>query len=304
MDPVLIGGAVSALAGSGLFSGKNNNNAWNERQTHLAREYEIWQRNVDYARQKEFAKMGLTWKVRDARNAGLHPLAALGAGGAAFSPSGGISVGAAPDSQQYGPSPVASAMESMGQNLLRAQTATQTDAQRELEALTLQNMRLRNRELEASITSKWASVMGQPGNPPMHSAAGPSVPPGAVRVVPDEVPSAKKGHPSLTAGNQPFSTRFNLGGGASVDLPSRAAAESMESMGPFAAPFINGISALRRWWHGPDDPPNLRLPPGYRWEWSVNAQAFRPVAPPAVQRREAIDKFRNYRSGRGNAPIR
>lgn len=36
--------------------------------------------------QEEFAKKGIRWRVADAKAAGLHPLAALGAAGASFSP--------------------------------------------------------------------------------------------------------------------------------------------------------------------------------------------------------------------------
>ena len=43
-----------------------------------------WQRNYDM--QKEFAQMGIQWRVADAKAAGLHPLAALGAAPAHASP--------------------------------------------------------------------------------------------------------------------------------------------------------------------------------------------------------------------------
>ena len=45
-------------------------------------------RRQDYEDQKEFAKHGIRWRVEDAKAAGLHPLAALGAVGASFTPSG------------------------------------------------------------------------------------------------------------------------------------------------------------------------------------------------------------------------
>lgn len=42
---------------------------------------------ANYAAQKEFAQNGIRWKVADAKAAGIHPLAALGANNASFSPS-------------------------------------------------------------------------------------------------------------------------------------------------------------------------------------------------------------------------
>lgn len=44
----------------------------------------IAERNI--ALQREFAQMGIRWRVDDARAAGVHPLAALGASGASFNP--------------------------------------------------------------------------------------------------------------------------------------------------------------------------------------------------------------------------
>jgi hypothetical protein len=42
-------------------------------------------KNTQY--QKEFAQKGIQWKVEDAKKAGIHPLAALGANTTSYSPS-------------------------------------------------------------------------------------------------------------------------------------------------------------------------------------------------------------------------
>lgn len=66
----LIGGAASVI-GAGLSYNK---------QRKLAEQ--------QYKYQKEFAQNGIQWKTRDAIAAGLHPLYALGASSASYSPSG------------------------------------------------------------------------------------------------------------------------------------------------------------------------------------------------------------------------
>lgn len=77
----LIGGpAGAALGGSlgGAIDGYNSENSARVRADTIRKE--------DIALQKEFAQMGLQWKVEDAKKAGIHPLAALGAAGAGYSP--------------------------------------------------------------------------------------------------------------------------------------------------------------------------------------------------------------------------
>lgn len=68
--------------------------------------------------QREFAQHGIRWKVEDAKAAGLHPLAAMGASGASFSP---VMVG-----DTYGP-----AMAQAGQDISRAVEATRTQPERD-----------------------------------------------------------------------------------------------------------------------------------------------------------------------------
>lgn len=70
MDPFVTGSLITA--GSGLLGGFFGNNA----------------NKKNVAMQYDFAKNGLRWKVNDAKAAGLHPLAALGAQG--YSPTIGV----------------------------------------------------------------------------------------------------------------------------------------------------------------------------------------------------------------------
>lgn len=72
----------------------------------------------NYEAQKEFAQNGIRWKVADAKAAGIHPLAALGANNASFSPS--FTAG------DY------SWLGDAGQNVGRAMESKATRAEREL----------------------------------------------------------------------------------------------------------------------------------------------------------------------------
>lgn len=108
----------------------------------------------EYDRQKEFAQMGIRWKVDDAKAAGLHPLAALGASTTSYSPQ---SVGAAP--YRGGDEFVA-----MGQGLERAINAGQTPEERRITQAKIdysegqaENMRLQNRLLENQLNQSQTS---------------------------------------------------------------------------------------------------------------------------------------------------
>lgn len=113
--------------------------------------------------QYDFAKNGVRWRVDDARNAGVHPLYALGANIASPSPS---SVG----------TNLSSNFASMGQDIGRAVDATRTRDERasarafesESRALQLENARLQNKYLETQIidTQRRAANPAFPGGSP------------------------------------------------------------------------------------------------------------------------------------------
>lgn len=80
MDPSLIASGASLFGNiaSGIF--QHNENVAN-------RSFSARLHAENIAMQKEFAKNGIRWRVEDAKNAGIHPLAALGASGAMYTPS-------------------------------------------------------------------------------------------------------------------------------------------------------------------------------------------------------------------------
>jgi hypothetical protein len=74
---------------------------------------------LNYEHQKEFAQNGIRWKVADAKAAGLHPLAALGASTAQYTPATAI-----------GDSPDWSFLADAGQSIGRAVDAKRTQQER------------------------------------------------------------------------------------------------------------------------------------------------------------------------------
>nr|QJB20547.1 MAG: DNA pilot protein [Microvirus sp.] len=154
----LVGGVGSLLGGIFQGQGAQKGGKMSAKATLKAN-----QQNLKY--QKQFAQRGIRWRVRDAKRAGIHPLAALGAQTTAFSPS---FVGAT----QAGEG-VAQSAAAMGQGISRAAQAfgdvddRQTDFLAKLQALQLDNMGLQN----AALASQIAQI-NQAGQPP---AAPPAV---------------------------------------------------------------------------------------------------------------------------------
>lgn len=137
------------------------------------------ERNLQY--QREFAQQGIRWRVEDAKAAGIHPLYALGAGGASFSPS--FQAGDAGAKYR--------ALTRFGQDVSRSVQATMTQGERvqtaQMNALNLENAKLQNNLLEHQILDLkrgWE-------NPPMPD----------VRDVPLRRTSTEKGAPWSESGH-------------------------------------------------------------------------------------------------------
>lgn len=157
IDPI-VGGAIvgglgsivgGALSGSAQSAANAANLEWAKKQ---------WQKN--YAMQKEFAQHGLQWRSEDAKRAGLHPLAALGVNMSGASP---VSVGG----EQMADTSAGETARSMGQDISRAITATQTREQRILNNLQLESQTLENSYKRALINklAKETAMIGPPMPP-------------------------------------------------------------------------------------------------------------------------------------------
>lgn len=112
------------------------------------------------AAQREFAKMGIQWKAEDAAAAGIHPLYALNANTATYSPA-----------QYYG-DPVGQAradyMHDMGQNVSRAVAASADQFGRDT---VFRNLEIKKRNLENAILEKQLTQMSTPQvGPPFPSS--------------------------------------------------------------------------------------------------------------------------------------
>lgn len=224
-----------------------------------------------YNRQKEFAQHGIAWRVEDAKRAGIHPLAALGAQTTSFSPS---FVG-----DSVGPSIAAA-----GQHLGRALYATRTYQQRK-EMLDLKKDELQNQLLAAQL----ALVRSQTGPPlPSNSLMNPPLV-GAgqgdaayVEEVPLRKTHSQPGRPGQEVGYIDDYSYTRTPEGYAV-VPSKEMKERMEdsiipetmwSIRNLLIPMLKG---------GPPapNPKYYPLPTGYDyWEWKPLLQEFRPARAP------------------------
>jgi len=203
------------------------------------------QQQANLEAQREFAQHGIRWKVADAKAAGLHPLAALGAQTVPYAP---VSVGG---------SGLGDGLAQAGQDISRSLNATRDRSERlEAEAINrtaqYENLRMarerhgadmQRAELENALLASQLKRAQVNANPPFPSMSGRSAgapnSQGSFVYNPAELTSVQPGKPELTAG--PASalwTTYDSGSGK-IDLPSQEAAESLEAAGSLvSAPLI------------------------------------------------------------------
>lgn len=153
MDFGAIIGAGSSLLG-GLLGDSSEKKAYKRQKKLLKKQYEY---------QKEFARKGIQWKVMDARDAGIHPLYALGANTVSYTPQsvgdvGGNSLGAG----------IASAGQELGRSISASSSAQDRTVQDRMQTLGVKRMELENELLESQINgSRIANLRQAGGNPAM-----------------------------------------------------------------------------------------------------------------------------------------
>lgn len=250
---------------------------------------------ANYEHQKEFAQNGIRWKVADAKAAGLHPLAALGAQTSGYTPSAVV-----------GDSPDFSFLRDIGQDVGRAIDAKSTAAERaenkakidqgtnlELEGKSLDNeykralikgetqdqaLKLANAAVRASWSQQLPPAMpslGRDGS--VMPGQGDATSPAGIEAKPAEIVVNEPGRPGQERGSitELSFTRTNDGGYSPV--MSKDAKDRLDD-------DIIGSSLwhLRNSLPAPFDservmPPRSWLPPGTEWRFDLKRGAFYPV---------------------------
>lgn len=226
--------------------------------------------------QRQFAKKGISWRVKDAQSAGIHPLYAMGANLPTYSPSA-VAIG--------GQSHTGKALASAGQDIGRAVSATQTADQR---ALALENARLNNLYLEASILKLTRETQTPPAMQDASHPAGGGIPgqpsfegrhPG-YSIVSREIEASAPTDPSRAAGTVPaWGLAKNMDGSLSI-VPGKDVKELLEDSFPLELRWMYEHIAKPLWNRHMmrliaskihlTNPPR----PGYHWGWKTSAQKF------------------------------
>jgi hypothetical protein len=213
--------------------------------------------------------MGIRWKVEDAKAAGIHPLAALGAQTQSFTP---FTVG--DSSSAY--------LSQMGQDLSRAFSAKQTDEERALKSaqlasinLDLEHKALQNKLLQNQITSSQVPP-ALPSDTGMSSTLLSGQSNAKVVVKPSESTHRGTDRPASQAGNIPDYGFVRTPTGLSI-VPSSDVKQRIEDqlVPELMWSFRNQILPN----FAPDSfrpsTKDFPLPEGQYWDWDVAHQEFR-----------------------------
>lgn len=284
-----IGGAIGGIAGgvAGLISG-GQSSASAERLNQL-----------NYEHQKEFAQNGIRWKVADAKAAGLHPLAALGASTAQYTPATAI-----------GDSPDWSFLADAGQSIGRAVDAKRTQQERVEQqqkqdaafALKAENQKAENDLIRAQTASiqqdmvlrqaKAAeqAVRTQQQVPAMPSLGrdgsviagqGDATSPAGIEAKPAEIVVNDPQTRTAEAGSHPDKRWLRTSTGGYQPVRSEAAQNALEDdiVGSFRYDMRNGLANMAN--SQDNAPPRAFLPDGgrgnYFWFWDGVLGEWYPV---------------------------
>lgn len=213
--------------------------------------------------QKTFAQKGIRWRVNDAKAAGLHPLAALGAQTQSYQP---VQTG------DYG-------ISEMGQNISRAMEHSQSPQQQQTAyTQALQKLQLKRGELENTKLASEIALMRQPGNPPtIPLNAGTVRPTPGVKIVPNEIGAAYSASPSTQAGTGTDRT-FSRTKTGYAPMQSKFAKEGNEEdvLGSLAWNLRNRLMPTL---FPQSNPPPFSPGKGKKWQWHPGMQEWRAIKP-------------------------
>lgn len=274
--------ADAQLAFLPILAGALIGGAMNAYSTHQANVRNRRNAEDNMKKQEEFAKMGVQWKVDDARKAGIHPLAALGAQTHSFSP---ISVGEAPNTH------MGNAFMDMGQNIQSSINRQLSNPEKQLQTLQLQSAQLdvQGKGIDNAIRQKQLEGLNSPGIPtlqsnsnmPLLTGQGNSYPTnGNPYVVENPLfrTHSAPGQPAQEVGAVPDYGFARTPTGLAI-VPSKDVKEKIEDQMIPEAMWAIRNQIMPNFGAGPTppDPRYYPLPKGaYRWKWHAGSQEFRP----------------------------
>lgn len=251
----------------------------------------------NYERQKEFAQQGIRWRVADAKAAGLHPLAALGAQGAMYTPSGHIG---GTDTSFIG-----DAAAQFGQGIERAVSAKQQRAERlrtqaiqdQKLALDMQTSRAQTALLDAQTAqikqdmalqlarssaraiANQQQVPAMPGgSTPVVSGQAQAYPTANTEEKPVEVSSSLPGALHQQAGLNPDVKWRKTATGYRVAMSDQAKTDNEDDIwGTIQWTLDNRVAPIfSSFSRSGVTPPSSWLPPGHEWVFYPASGEFRP----------------------------
>lgn len=231
---------------------------------------------ANIAQQREFAQHGIRWRVDDAREAGVHPLYALGAQTHSFQPSA------------IGGSPMGSALADAGQGIGDAIARTQTRSERsqvqqqaaQMGHLQLTRARLENQLIQQQILASQMALFNQYRSPPFPDASpgGGTVMPGQgdaplTMEHPRDITRSLPTAPHQVAGETPDVGFSRDQAGRLLPMPTdQEHAEMLETITParwywYLRHYINPI--IDRYGQTQHTAPPQQDPgPGMSWAWN------------------------------------
>lgn len=244
--------------------------AWQREQMGWAREQQT--RNEQL--QREFAQHGIAWRVEDARQAGVHPMYALGGGGAAFSPNPVIMSGSPDYSPKF--SHVSPQQYDLGGGLVKALTQLFSDAKKD-EAIANSAAAVaalaRNQAVGGTPFPAYGNVGDEFDAELWRSGLAGRLPTpmnlqNAIDVSsysPAQVTSSRRADMSLTPGNPPGGTEFQLAPGFRMILPASPQGGISEGLEAISESYELAYAYVQR---NVDE---------YGMEWLDKAQRYLPV---------------------------
>lgn len=205
--------------------------------------------------QREFAQMGIRWKVDDAKAAGIHPLYALGAQTHSYSP---VSVGGGGNWLGEMGQDISSAIaRQQSQEERREQLAREAFRQAELDKMNRmtweEDIRLRRQQIlgqqlqndlaRQELTRKVINAPTQTG-PGFPDNAVPAV--GAVQMKPSEQTSRSGIDSSSTAASNPMWDSIEIAPGEHWSLPTQDMDSRMEAFGELWKAILTPYAWYRR----------------------------------------------------------